>query len=707
MHCHRQRIGRFTVALLLVGPLCAGCSDDNAAGSEDSDSASDATRDSTAPDGDTDSDTDTDTDTDTDADSDTDTDSDTDSDTDTAPSDCPSGCIEACLQGCFDLGSCNGDPLALHPNIHTIGVVFDGVAGETAEIYYRSVGAPYWMKGHDAVRIPDGRLVSSVFYLKPDRHIEVMLRNDDTVACGTTTTQKAVLDHETVRTLYVDSGADPGGDGREAAPFATISQAVNAASAGADIVVRAGIYTESVSITDGGEEDRRLRILAEDGAVMDGSDADVLVEGLPWTPAGDNVYTTAFDDVLSYLTRDDDRFYHYTSLDGLESGLGDDDVPIEEGWYIDSGTLYVRTSTNPDQHLWHLSRYNTAIALDGASWVWIEGLEIRHFGQGDYPKGIDIRASDHIVVRRNHIHATNSPIWARRDAEYLRIEENDIHQSGMSDWPWDAMKGTDHEDTGINIAGAGHTIVRGNRVGHMFNGIGSGSFDDDQNTAVAFDVDVYDNQLGDINDDGLEPEGACVNNRFWNNTVDTLHNGISLAPITFGPVWVMHNRFTDFEAGGIKVSNSSSGRVWIYHNTSYTGRADHNGMTVSGPFENMVFRNNIFYGTRYAFEMSREALPNDLDYDSFFTTRGAPVMKWDDVRYDSLADMCAATGLECHGLDEDPSLLDPGSGQFGLTAASPNVDSALRIYGINDVFEGTGPDLGYRELGAAEPPRFE
>ena len=277
----------------------------------------------------------------------------------------------------------------------------------------------------------------------------------------------------------------------------------------------------------------------------------------------------------------------------------------------------------------------------------------------------------------------------------------------MDDWPWDAVKGTDHEDSGIQISGAGHTIVRGNRIGHMFNGIYTGSFDDDQNSDIAFDVDVYDNQLGSIGDDGLEPEGACINNRFWNNTVDTPHNGVSLAPITFGPVWVVRNRFSDYAAGGIKVSNSSSGRVWIYHSTCYTDRTDQNGMTVSGPFENMVFRNNIVRGTRYAFEMSRAALPNDLDYDNFFTTRGAPVMKWDDVRYDSLEDMCAATGLECQGQPDDPALLDPAAGLFGLQAESPNIDRALTIFGINDAYTGEAPDIGYRERGTSEPPLFE
>jgi len=105
--------------------------------------------------------------------------------------------------------------------------------------------------------------------------------------------------------------------------------------------------------------------------------------------------------------------------------------------------------------------------------------------------------------------------------------------------------------------------------------------------------------------------------------------------------------------------------------------------------------------------MSRSAGPNDLDYDNFFTTRGPPVVKWDDIRYDSLADWCTATGLECHGQPAAPALGDPSAGVFGLAPTSPNLDAALRIYGINDAFLGDDPDIGYLEFGSAEVPVLE
>jgi hypothetical protein len=186
--------------------------------------------------------------------------------------------------------------------------------------------------------------------------------------------------------------------------------------------------------------------------------------------------------------------------------------------------------------------------------------------------------------------------------------------------------------------------------------------------------------------------------------VDRVHNGISFAPITWGPVWALRNRFTAYDESGFKVSNDSSGRVWLYHNTCFTDLEDQNGMDVSGYFENIVFRNNLVRGTFYALEMSQAAGPNDLDFDDWHTTRGAPVVKWSDVRYDSVEAWCAETGLECHGHGEDPGLEAPAEGRFALAPGSSNVDRALRLYGVNDAFAGDAPDIGYLELGAAEVP---
>lgn len=619
------------------------------------------------------------------------------------PESCDPGCTSACAQGCFDLGACaaTGGTLDLHANVTTIGVVLTpSGAPASGVVYYREASAATWWRAVDAIALPDGRLATSAFDLRPDTAYEVRVEAG-AVACGSIRTLPIDPARTVSETLHVDAAAGAGGDGSEGAPFSTIQAAVDAAGPGTDIRVRAGVYRESVSITVSGAGGQHVRIIGDDGAILDGRDD---MSAPSWTADGANVWYTTWAGDPRYVGRDDRRLYHYLSLADLRAGVGDDAVPMEEGFFAEGGRLYVRSTSDPSGHTFQIPVRNTAIALDGAQYVWIEGLEIGWFGDGDYAKGVDVRASDHVVVRACEIHDVPSPIWVRRESNDVRIENNRIWQSSVYEWPWDAVKGTDHENTAIALSGGRGAIASGNEIRDIFNGIGSGDFGDLENPALSYDVDVYGNRFARIGDDVVEPEGACINNRFRNNVADHLLNGISLAPITWGPAWVMRNRMTDYEESGFKVSNDSDGRVYLFHNTCFTDRPDHNGMGVSGPFTNMVFRNNIVRGTRYALEMSMAALPNDLDFDNWFTTRGAPVIKWSDVRYDDVAAWCAATDLECNGVAGDPLLESPASGRFAITAGSPNVDAAERIFGINDQYAGDGPDIGYLELGSPEVP---
>ncbi len=111
-------------------------------------------------------------------------------------------------------------------------------------------------------------------------------------------------------------------------------------------------------------------------------------------------------------------------------------------------------------------------------------------------------------------------------------------------------------------------------------------------------------------------------------------------------------------------------------------------------------RNNIFRGTRYAFEVSFEGnTGHHWDCDDWHTTRGSdePHFKWENVRYDTMAELCTAVTLECNGHELAPGLADPSGGDFSLAPGSPNIDVGLHIPGINDGYSGAAPDLGFSE----------
>ncbi len=592
--------------------------------------------------------------------------------------------------------------LSLHANIETLGVTVSAAGlPATADLFYRRAGEAAWRQGHPVMHIDDGRLAGSLFWLQADTPYEVRVTGAGVDTCGEITTQPEELTFAPQRTLHVDVNAPAGGDGSAAEPFQSIQEAVDSAGPGDRVLVADGLYREEVTLSSGGTPGQWLQVIAAGaGAVLDGS--ETLTGAWIPHPTEPGVWSIDIGQGCGYLARDGQRFYRYNDMAGLLAGLGDDGVPMDEGWVVDGSVLWVRSQGDPAGHTWNVPRHDHGFVLQGADWVWIEGFEIRFFGQGEYGSGVYVRNASHTVVRGNSIHGVADGIVVRWTGEGscddARIEDNEIFDPPVADWEWDAVKGTSHEGSAIVLGGTRGAVVRRNDIHDIFNGIYTGRWGDPENVAIAFDVDVYDNFVHHIGDDGFEPEGACINHRFWRNTYEGGLVGISLAPITHGPVWILRNTFAAFTGTSFKWSNDGDGPVLVYHNTAWTREPDQNGMGYSGLAHNVTFRNNIVSATRYAFESTRTGMTgHDYDYDNWHSTRGAPLVKWEDVRYDTLADLCAAAGMECHGAEHDPVLLDPEGGDLSLGAGSPNVDQGVVLPGINDGYLGAAPDRGFAE----------
>jgi hypothetical protein len=253
------------------------------------------------------------------------------------------------------------------------------------------------------------------------------------------------------------------------------------------------------------------------------------------------------------------------------------------------------------------------------------------------------------------------------------------------------------EGTGIIIRGHIGAIVRDNNVHNFFNGIYTGSSGALENSELAFDADIYQNYIHRVSDDALEPEGACINQRFRNNTVDRSFIYISLAPVTQGPAWILRNTFTNFTGRGIKFADNSDGIVLIYHNTGWTSAPNINGADLITSIHNVVMRNNIFQSTGYSFaEVPTGSTANDWNNDNWYTTRGVtgPHFKWENVNFDTISALCAASDLECNGYESLPGFTNPMGGDFTLLLSSPNIDRGVVLPGINDNFSGNAPDVG-------------
>jgi hypothetical protein len=603
--------------------------------------------------------------------------------------------------------------LNLHANIETVGVVVSGAnLLKAAELFYRLSGEMNWHAGHPLVRIDDGRLLGSLFGLSPATSYEVKVVDGATEITGSVITQPNELQFTPSAILHVNDDAPSGGDGSVSAPFQTIQEGVNHACPGVQVLVSDGIYHEAVTFPASGSAGNWIQVKAEgSGAILDGSEN---LSGDIWTPHEKkaHVWFTKVGTTLGYLARDQKRFYNYDSLPDLLEGRGHNKVAVNEGWFIEPYTwkLYVRSVDNPSSHTWQVPRRNHAFDVDGREWLWIEGFEMQFYGTNTEGCGVCTTNASHVVIRRNKIHNMQLGIFVKwngseNQGNDTRIEFNEIYDPSVAEWPWNAIKGSSMEGTAIVVRGHIGAIVRGNDLHHFFNGIYTGSSAALENPAIAFDADIYENHIHHILDDGLEPEGACVNQRFRNNTVDSTLVGISLAPVTQGPVWVLRSLFINYTGTSIKWDLNSDGIVLIYHNTSWTNSVGLNAMSMIRPVHNAVLRNNIFQGNGFAFEEPfTGSTGQDWNYDNWYTTRASPHFKWENIPYNTIGELCAATGLECQGHEDAPGLTNPNGGDFTLFSSSLNIDRGVMIPGINDNFAGSAPDVGAYEVAADHPP---
>ena len=613
--------------------------------------------------------------------------------------------------------SLTDNQLSLYPNIETVGVALGGLnLPATAEMMYRQSVEADWRAGHRLVRIDDGRLVGSLFGLAPATTYEVKVNVGAAETNGVVTTQPDEMVFTPTTILHVNDDAPAGGDGSAVAPFQTIQEGINHAGPGTQVLVADGIYHEAVTFPASGTADGWIQVKAEgNGAILEGSQT---LTGKVWTahPSRAKVWYTKIGSSIAYLARDGKRFYKYDDLSGLMQSRGHGNVTMNEGWYFDPNglRLYIRSQDDPAGHSWQVPIRNHAYDVNAHDWIWIEGFEMRFYGTRTDGCGVCTLNASHVVIRNNKIHNMQLGIfvnWTGTEAQGndTRIENNEIFDPLVNEFPWQAVKGSSMEGTGIVVRGHIGAVVRGNDIHNFFNGIYTGTSGARiENPAVAFDVDVYNNFIHDISDDALEPEGACVNHRFRNNNIDSTFVGVSLAPITQGPTWVLRNVISDYKSRSLKWALNSDGVVFIYHNTSWTKAGNVNGMDLITPVRNSVMRNNIFQSTGYAFaEVPTGSAANDWNYNNWHTTRGStgPHFRWESINYNTVAQVCTATGLECRGYEDAPGFANPEAGDFTLLPSSPNIDRGTLIPGINDNFKWSAPDVGALEYTQEPSPK--
>jgi hypothetical protein len=337
--------------------------------------------------------------------------------------------------------------------------------------------------------------------------------------------------------------------------------------------------------------------------------------------------------------------------------------------------------------------------------VIVEGLTIRN---GEW--GIDAQHSSDIAILRNHIHDVGFGMRNRRDQDLERNQtvcDNVIE--GRTAWPGAGIPG----EQGISLRGYGNVVCH-NRVRNFGDCV---SVQPDQGDS--YGNDVFGNDVAFCVDDGIEIDYNQANVRVWRNRVYDARMGVSVQPIYGGPAYIFRNELFHLEDKTIKLHNAPAGLV-IVHNT---GVKLLNAVHDSSIWQNALFRNNLFLGTAYAFEFGTVAVDGfrDFDHGAWGTTRAGtsaePWFKWNNVRYDDLADLQSGAGIELAGVAAsfahllDATLpaswnvaVEPGSRDLRLASGVPEIDAGAMLANLNDGFQLSGaPDQGAFEHGQPLP----
>ncbi|TSC77035.1 MAG: Uncharacterized protein G01um101431_218 [Parcubacteria group bacterium Gr01-1014_31] len=705
--------------------------------------------------------------------------------------------------------SLNNLTLRLYAGITTLGIHISSntnlATGLNRPVYYREKGALQWLPAHPLTgritkSLPqeDGSYeyeplelyVTSLFWLKPGIVYEVCLLISGATCDADGNLKVSLATRQATnsptpeafftptRTVIVDP--DPAkGD------FTAIQAAVNdsATAPGTRIQINAGVYHEAVTIKSdrSGAPGRWLQLYGMPGAVLDGSYAasELFTPGSAWekvTPPnavnGDHIYKRPVrDDVLIGWLGDEQLLRHRDSDRGsgwknfvdanageFRDGCDEPKFLVRRSWYMDEANdlIYLRWDSAVDPAGLDLtfSRYPMGIMLDGADWVWVEGLQISRFGNGPRTGAVYIQNGEFNIVRRNAILRNAdgiSVIWRERGencqtalcsgddgSSFNRVEDNTI-DNGIPD----ATLSYCHTKRsapffGIRLGGSLGNSASGNsltRIGEnsiqitLAGDMAKATRCNDEESCrdlfpyVLWETDVYDNTIF-TNVEGLEPDGAQVNGRLFHNRLRNVEKYlVSLQASQYGPTFVVRNILTRSEPSELLLTETTKNRypylhryTYIYHNNLWL---DYHSRPLSTKMYfkefHLRYRNNVFrnssgsvasFDNRLDADEEEYAGNADLDYNAYSSGEGSPIVNWvtesgwDDIRTSSR--LCSEHGLECHGIGGGgfwpDGLSAPAEEDFTPLSNGKYLDAGEVIPGINLPYYGKKPDIGAEEL---------
>ena len=394
---------------------------------------------------------------------------------------------------------------------------------------------------------------------------------------------------------------------------------------------------------------------------------------------------------------------------------------------------------------------NNHILFDvmAASHLYFEGLTLRNTEVAIQAGYKGLAGAEGLVVKRMRFEDVGRGVytdWSGSRNFYIadNVFIGRSHPERLEGWIGRVWQGTPgfptpvYSELAVKVYGSGHVIAH-NFIRNFHDGIDHATYGapdgnpDPIRERMPVSIDIYNNDITNVDDNCIEADGAMHNIRILRNRCfNQGHRALSAQPVFGGPVYFIRNVvYHAPEGGSLKLTADSAG-ILVYHNT-FTSE-----VLAMGGVSNQHYRNNLVLGQGAAESiMAVQTFTSwsSSDYNGFRLNPGATShFAWtapaDGVQasYDastlvarqsaSLEAHRAASGQEQHSvlLDYDvfvnvPSLdttepwvlHDPAGVDFRLRPGSAAVDAGTVLPGINDDFSGVAPDLGALELGQSLP----
>jgi len=446
-------------------------------------------------------------------------------------------------------------------------------------------------------------------------------------------------------TYYVDNqhwAASPTGPGTEAQPYNTISNAIAAHKGpGVTIIVKPGIYRETVTIPASGSSDAPFILKASGpGVIVDGAD-DYGANQL-WVQPGAAEGPGSHDQMLldyAWQASLVDWPVQQVFVNGRRlrpSSLPPTEMPTDMFTWIQGQGLYVNVDgMNPGSQQTQVGHRANGIKASGKSWVTIDGFDVRH--TDDASIDVQTGCSD-MTISNNHVSFSNSYGIRVVASKRIRIDGN-VVSNGQ------------YHGIGLTSNSTGCVIRRNESSGNVDPLVrrATGIYVVNSRSNILEANKTHDNQDTGIQFSSGSDSCLAYNNRSYNNG--------------------------DHGFDHLDVKNTSHINDVAYHN--YKDGFSIEGTSPGTQLYNCIGVENGLTTGEYDLWVNGPSMTGfRSDYNLFWNSNELYPIKFGTILYWRLLEYQAASGQDAHSIQANPLFANPSAGDFNVLTGSPAIDAA-------------------------------